>query len=91
VGVKVVNLNDKTLELTFPCDWQYRVVGRSKDGIEEAANKIFGGKEYKLAPSKASSSGKFVSFNIDTLVFSHDERLALHEALKKEPAILYVL
>lgn len=85
------SIKDKTLELTFPCDWQYRLVGKNCEEIELAAKNVMGDKTYSLIPSRASSSGKFISLNLNTLIFSHEERLAIHEAIKKESAILYVL
>lgn len=86
-----MNLEDKKLELTFPCEWQYRVVGKSKESIEESVKNIFGNKTHKITVSKSSSSGKFISINIDTVINSHDERLALHETLRSAEEILYVL
>lgn len=86
-----MNLEGKTLELTFPCEWQYRVVGKNQEQIEAAVKNIFGEKFYKTSLSKSSSSGKFVSINIDTLIESHDERVALHETLRSANEILYVL
>jgi putative lipoic acid-binding regulatory protein len=84
-------IKDKTLELDFPCHWQYKLVGKNGDELAKSVKNIMCEKDFTLTPSRSSLNGKFVSLNLDVTINSHEERLLLHDALNKEPVILYVL
>ncbi len=84
-------LNDKKLELEYPCSWSYKLIALCKDDIECAIKDVIDIREHKLIHSKNSSSGKFVSMNFEMLVHSEDERHFIFDELKKHNKIKFVL
>lgn len=89
--MEIINESTQKLELTYPCRWCYKVVAYERAGIEIAALEVFGQREYSLEPSKASSSGKYISMNLELLVHNEDERTFFYETLKAHPHIKMVL
>jgi putative lipoic acid-binding regulatory protein len=87
----MIDLSDKKLELDYPCDWQYKVVGHNQELIECAMKKIFDKREYKLKLSNVSSKGKFKSFSLNLLVHNEDDRVEIYNQLKDHDDIKYVL
>ena len=89
--IKVVPLENKKVEIDYPCNWEYRLVGMSEYNIKEFATKLAGGKPHTLSESKKSSTGKFCSIAFEVLVHSEDERLYFYEELLKHQDIKYIL
>jgi putative lipoic acid-binding regulatory protein len=86
----VVNLNDKKVEIEYPCRWEYKVIVECENTLKVAVFDILD-IEYTLTPSKSSSSGKYKSFNISLTVTSHTHRIEIFEKLKSHNDIKYVL
>ena len=89
----MVNINevDQKLELEYPCEWRYKVIGKDIDTITEAIKEVIMQREHKLDFSNASCTGKYCSMNLDLLVHNEDERQFIYETLKAHPAIKMVL
>lgn len=92
-GVKVVNINeiDQKLELEYPCEWRYKVIGQDIEVIKSAVKDVILEREHKIDFSNASCSGKYCSMNLDLLVQNEDERQFIYEALKAHQHIKMVL
>lgn len=88
---KVVTLDDKKLELTYPCKWNYRVIGESQEKVEGAIKVIAGVKDYTSKVSNTSKTGKYISIEVEFLVHSEAERQTIFEALKAHPDTKMVL
>lgn len=86
-----MNLEDKKLELTYPTNWKYKIITSSHDDALLALEEVFGSREYKYNKSNNSKSGKFISFNIELLVHSDDDRVGLYTLLNQHKRIKYVL
>jgi len=88
-----VNINeiDQKLELTYPTDWHYKVVGAEREKLEQAVRDVILEREHTLSHSNASRTGKYVSMNLDLLVQNEDERQFIYEALKAHQHIKMVL
>ena len=84
-------INGQKLQLEYPCSWCYKVVAFERAGIEIAAMEVCSQRIYSLKPSKASSSGKYISMNLELLVHNEDERTYFYETLKAHPHIKMVL
>ncbi len=84
-------INGKKLELEYPCSWCYKVVAQERAGIEIAVMEILIERSYTLVPSNTSSSGKYISMNLEFLVHNEDERTYFYETLKAHPHIKMVL
>lgn len=87
----IINEETQKLELEYPCNWCYKVVAYERAGIEIAVMEIVVERPYSLTPSKASSSGKYISMNLELLVHNEDERTYFYETLKAHQHIKMVL
>ena len=84
-------LKGKKLELEYPCNWCYKVIGKDKKSVTDAIKDILDEREHKLTHSNNSKSGKYVSMNLDLLVHNDDDRAFIYEALKKHNDVKMVL
>ena len=93
--VKVETLNDKLqdkkLELEYPCNWCYKVIASEEEALQNAIKDVIDVREHKLTHSNNSKSGKYVSMNLDLLVHNEDDRKFIYDALKKHQDIKMVL
>ncbi|MEA3372511.1 MAG: DUF493 domain-containing protein [Campylobacterota bacterium] len=89
----MVNINeiDQKLELEYPCEWRYKVIGQDIEVIKSAVKDVILEREHKIDFSNASCSGKYCSMNLDLLVQNEDERQFIYEALKAHQHIKMVL
>jgi len=92
-GAKVVSINDidQKLELEYPCDWRYKIIGQDIEVIKQAVKDVLLEREHKIDFSNASCTGKYCSMNLDLLVQNEDERQFIYEALKAHQNIKMVL
>jgi len=76
------------LELKYPCEWMYKIIGTDAGKLRIAANLVIKSEMISISESRESSKGKYVSLNVKTIVNSEDERkryfteLGLHEDIK---------
>jgi len=89
--VEIINDRKEKIELEYPCNWCYKVIGSDKESIKGAVKDVIDKREHKLTHSNASKSGKYVSMNLDLLVHNDDDREFIYEALKKHNAVKMVL
>jgi putative lipoic acid-binding regulatory protein len=89
--VEIINELDQKLELEYPCDWRYKIVGSEREALEKAVHDVILDREHKLTHSNKSRTGKYVSMNLDLLVHNEDERQFIYEALKAHQNIKMVL
>ena len=89
----MVNINelDEKLQLQYPCDWRYKVVGEEREKLENAIREVILEREHKLAHSNTSRTGKYISLNLELLVHNEDDRQFIYEALKAHPDVKIVL
>lgn len=87
------NLNDsqEKLEIEYPCQWLYKVIGTDATLTTDAIKECCGELEPKISYSNASSSGKYHSFNATVTVPDEKTRLAIFDALKLHPSLKMVL
>jgi putative lipoic acid-binding regulatory protein len=88
-----INLNEieGTLEIDYPCCWVYKVIGSDANAMRAAVLQIVETNEVRIEESNTSSTGKFVSLNVEVTVQSDEERTGYYEALKASAAIRMVL
>ena len=77
-------------EITYPCDWQYKVIGEDPTAITRAITTICPG-TISISPSKTSTSGKYCSLNVEIEVTDEASRLAVYQNLKNHIAVKVVL
>ena len=86
-----LNLGDKTPNIDYPCEWEYKVIVPTGYDINIPLKDVLKGKEYKVALSHTSKQGTYNSYTTKVLVHSQDERQAIFEALKTHSNVKYVL
>jgi putative lipoic acid-binding regulatory protein len=92
VGVRVViSLEDKKLELTYPCNWDYKVIINAHCNIKHIAKNVLGDRTFKITKSNNSKNKTYESYKISLLVHSDDDRTALFSEFKKENCVKIVL
>lgn len=87
----MIDLSQHKVDISYPCEWTYKVIGTSDNKVEKAIKEVFKNKKYKLKLSNRSSKGKFVSFTLKTTVESEEERLKFFHDLTKHENINRVL
>ena len=78
-------------EIAYPCRWTYRIVGTSAEDIRALVTRLAGNALHELAPSRASASGKYVSFRFTLIVRDEAHRYEIFHALSADETIRYVL
>ena len=76
---------------TFPCRWEYRVIGTASARIRKAILNVIEGAEHSLTFSRFSQGGKYISFALEVTVRNEEHRNAIHDGLKSQPCIKAVL
>jgi hypothetical protein len=88
-----VTLNeiDGQLEIEYPCQWIYKVIGADEVTVRTAVMEVVDVAGVTIELSNKSSSGKFTSVNVAVKVTSQDQRLDLYERLRGHEAVRMVL
>ncbi len=87
------NINKK-LDIKYPCEWTYKIIGNKYELIVEAIDSIFSKyncKDYEVDISKKSRSAKYISVNLNIEVDDEATRLKYYEKLSEHKNITIVL
>lgn len=87
----MISLDDKKLELTYPCQWNYKVIVEAHIDIKVVAVDILGDREHTVRKSNNSKNGKYLSHNVTLLVHNDDDRHTIFEMFKKDRHVKMVL
>mgnify|MGYP000636153564 CR=1 FL=1 len=87
----MIDLSKEKLELTYPCNWIYKVIGSNEEDVKAAVKEVVDRAEYTLKESHTSKKGKFKSFTLEVLVHNEDDRKTLYEILCAHEKIKMVL
>ena len=83
------NGNQK-VSIDYPCRWFYKVIGSDEAKMRAAIASVIAG-AWDVTASRSSATGKYVSLNIAVQVENEQRRIAIYEALRKEPSVKMVL
>ena len=89
--MEIINDSKKKVEIRYPCNWCYKVIGSDKESIQNAVKEVLDEREHKLSDSNKSKGGKYTSMNLDMLVHNDDDRQTIYEELKKHKDLKMVL
>lgn len=89
--MEILNAREEKLELTYPCSWSYKLIALEQKVIEAAIKDILDERGHKLTHSKNSKGGKYISMNLDLLVYNEDDRNFIYESLRAHQYIKMVL
>jgi uncharacterized protein len=79
----------KKAEITYPCEWSFRVIGKDKEHLAGDIKKIMSDRMYRMEES--NRNGKYVSLNLKLTVDSKQERNLIFAALKSSANVTMVL
>jgi len=79
------------LQIEYPCEWEYRIIGIDEEELRKLASEILKTKEYTLSFSNISKKGKYISLSLKTTVATEKERNDIYIFLRKAPAIKSII
>jgi putative lipoic acid-binding regulatory protein len=82
---------DDKPELTYPCRWEYKIIGASQRDIEQAVREVVVPLEYALDISNTSRGGKYCSALLKVVVPDEEIRRGLFTRLKAHRFVIMVL
>jgi hypothetical protein len=77
--------------ITYPCRWEYRIIGRDENTLRDVVAAVVAGREYRVEVSNTSSGGKYVCLVLGLTVNDEEERVGLFVSLRERPEIVIVL
>ena len=86
-----MNLNGKKAKIDYPCQWQYKLIGRFEELIKDDVKKFLKNKGYKIEVSNKSKKGKFISLNLFVTVQNEQERVKIFNQLSNSQVIMQIL
>jgi len=89
--VEIINAMDRKVEIEYPCEWKYKVIGEECEKIESAVKSVMGGREHTCRPSRVSRKGRYHSYEVKTLVHNEDDRTEIFRQLKQHNDLKMVL
>lgn len=85
-----MNLDLQKPNITYPCKWEYRVIGRDEKKLRELIFEIMP-REYEVRFGKNSARGHYVSLYVELEVQNEAERNEIFSALQKSQEVKMVL
>lgn len=79
------------LEIEYPCAWSYRVIGSDEKSLRQAISECVKDREYRVSLSNSSSSGKYISLTLETIVHSEEVRVSTYHSLAGHASVKIVL
>ncbi len=79
------------LELLYPCQWTYKVIGSGQDDLRSAIAEVVQDREHTIALSNQSKTGKYCCLNLQMTVYSDESRTQMYNALRNHPMIRIIL
>ena len=77
--------------IEYPRPWDYKIIGLTEDAVRIAIVAVVAGRDYKLAFSKFSKKGKYLSFDLEMEVRDQADRDRIFNLLKQRPEIRMVI
>ena len=86
-----ISLESKKLELTYPCQWNYKVIIESHVEISTVTTLVLGEREHTVRKANNSKNGKYKSHNVSLLVHNDDDRHEIFNQFKCHDNVKMVL
>ena len=78
-------------QITYPCRWQYTVVGEDERALREILLLACAPGEVTIRFSHRSSAGRYVSLKAEVTVASEEERLNIFRLIQNNSEVRFVL
>jgi putative lipoic acid-binding regulatory protein len=79
------------VQIDYPCQWQYKVIGYDRKKLQQALLEIVKDDSCEISFSNSSRTGKYHCLNLEIIVKSEEERNSIYLALKAHPQVKIVL
>jgi len=80
-----------TPDITYPCEWGYKIIGTDKTALQTAVFDIVGERAYTTKGGNTSSKGKFHSLNMKCQVSSKEDRDKIFKAFSDHTDVKMVI
>ena len=87
----ILNNSPDKAAIEYPCSWSFKVIGLDAEALRKAVAVVLGDQQYLLTHSRSSSSGKYQSLHLETVVDSEERRNGIFNALQNHAAVRMVL
>lgn len=77
--------------IEYPCQWSYLIIGSDEKALRKAISECAGGTDHRVSYSKRSSSGTYVSLNLEIVIHNEETRLGIYHSLSGNPLVKIVL
>ena len=84
-------LEGKKLELDYPTDWTFKLIGTDESAVRKALLEVIGDREHRFEPSNESKNGRYLSFTLVLSVHSDEDRTGIGNQLHAHKDIRFVL
>jgi putative lipoic acid-binding regulatory protein len=87
----MLDLNNETLKLDYPCNWIYKLVVLEHINIKHTVKEVILDREHTVKQSKVSKQGKYKSYSLELLVHNEDDRKELYKLLSDHSNIKMIV
>ena len=77
--------------IEYPCEWSYKVIGTDEKQLRKAAEMYLSKADYRVSFSNNSSSGKYISLDLETVVPNEEARNQIYTLPANHPSVKMVL
>lgn len=77
--------------IEYPCQWEYRVIGKDETSLKKALGDCLGERLCEVAPGNTSAGGKYLSFQVTVTVSDRETRDRIYQKLSAHVAVTMVL
>jgi putative lipoic acid-binding regulatory protein len=82
--------SNKRPEITYPCEWSYKIIGNNIDKMLEAIEIAASGLKYEVTPSNISKKGNYYSLNLTLPVPNEVVRDLIYQKLDSHESVKIV-
>jgi uncharacterized protein len=87
----ILDSNSRKPEIDYPCQWEYKVIGKNVDQMLAAIENAASGLEYSVTPSNVSKNGNYFSLNFSLEVPNEVVRNIVYKKLGENEDVIMVL
>ncbi|MEM7309174.1 MAG: DUF493 domain-containing protein [Planctomycetota bacterium] len=84
-------MDPSELDLSYPCRWDYKVIGRDEQRIRAAVAEVLGSEPHELEASNRSAGGRYLSFRVSVELRDDAQRTRIFAGLRDHADVVYVL
>jgi putative lipoic acid-binding regulatory protein len=86
-----VGIIEEKPNIEYPTIWEYKVIGENESKIKLVIDEVLDFKDYSINLSNKSKKGKYLSFNVSTVVQTEQERNLIFQKFKTNQFIKMVI